>query len=120
MKVYLTRPVRPDGRDERTSLRHDRSYDVLAIECDMLRIINQFGEPTLHDIDAFEIVDSGIPKFWIHTNIDGCRYSGPAGWNCPGFFEDWHDGVADVRNTFRDDIMRYYPQVVGDLVHPGT
>lgn len=117
MKVCLVRPLRPDGRDERTSLRQDRSYVVLAIECDMLRLVNQFGEPTLHDTEAFDIVDSTEPEFWIHKTVDGCRYSGPAGWNRPGFFEEWHDGVRDARDTFREDIMRYYPQVIGDLMH---
>jgi hypothetical protein len=91
---------------------------VLAIECDMLRLVNQFGEPTLHDAEAFDIIDSAEPEFWIHETIEGCRYSGPAGWNRPGFFEDWHDGVRDTRDTFREDIMRYYPQVVHDLLHP--
>ncbi len=49
MKVHLVRPLRPDGRDERASIRQDRSYVVLAIECDMFRLVNRFGEPTLHD-----------------------------------------------------------------------
>lgn len=84
----------------------------------MFRLVNQFGEPTLHDKEAFEIVDSEEREFWTDATVDGCRYQGPAGWNRPGFFEEWHDGVADVRDAFREDIVRYYPQVKRDLVHP--
>ncbi len=54
MKVHFVRPLRPDGRDERASIRQDRSYVVLAIECDMFRLVNRFGEPTLHD----RVIDS--------------------------------------------------------------
>lgn len=118
MKIRLVKPIRPDGRDERTSIREDKTYTVLAVECGMFRLVNEFGEPTLHDLGAFDIVDSAEPEFWIHETIDGCRYAGPAGWNCSGFFEDWHNGVRDIRNRFRDDLVRYFPQVVDDLL-PG-
>ena len=52
MKVRLVHPLRPDGRDDRSCLRQDKEYVVLAIECDDLRLLNEYGEPTLHDRDA--------------------------------------------------------------------
>jgi len=89
MRVKLTQPFRPDdGRDERTSLREDREYSVLAIECDAYRLLNEYGEPTLHDAEAFEITNCTKPDFWYTEWHDGCRYAGPLEWQKRGFFED--------------------------------
>lgn len=115
MKIRLVKPLRPDGRDERASIRQDRDYTVLAVECGMYRLLNEFGEPTLHDIEAFEVIDSTEPDFWNENIIDGCRYAGPPQWKNPGFFENWHDGVLTVKETFRADVAKHYPDVENDL-----
>ena len=115
MRVRLTSPLRPDGRDERSSLSVDREYTVLAIECGMYRLLNEFGEPTLHDVDAFVCTCKIRPNFWISIHNDDDDYDGPPTWNTPGYFEDWHDSVDVVRVHFRQMITVLYPDQISDL-----
>lgn len=74
-------------------------YRVIGIECDSLRIIDDLGEPVLFEPHAFVIVDANEPSDWIsERGSDGERYTYPAEFAKPGFFEDWHDGVHAVRS----------------------
>ena len=116
MRVRLIRPFRPDGRDERASIREDREYSVLAIECDDYRLLDEYGEPTLHDSDAFEITNSAEPVFWFCEMLDGCRYAGPIEWRRCGFFEDWHDGAPEAIELFSHVVSKHYPEVENDLI----
>jgi hypothetical protein len=42
---------------------------------------------------------------------DGVRYAYPPAWRRSGFFEDWHDGIREVRRQFSEDLAKR-------LVHP--
>ena len=116
MKVVVTRSVSPDGTD--VSLTVGREYEVLGIEADWYRILDDpdtkpYGsDPVLFDPACFRVSDPTEPACWV-TDVgeDGERYAYPSGWSEPGFFEDFHDGVEHVRDRFWQDVQRLFPDV---------
>lgn len=114
MKIILRNPHSADGRYLR-SLTVNREYEVLGIEADDYRLLNDVGEPALFDAQCFEIVDPHEPAFWSSQyGEEGERYAYPPGWGVPGFFEDWHDGVKIVRRVFAEQLAHWYPEAAID------
>ena len=84
------------------SLTAGQKYTVLGIEADSYRILNDQSEPCLYDPTVFLVIDSSEPDFWVsNSGDDGERYAYPPEWNHAGYFEDWHDNVPGVRDSFR-------------------
>jgi hypothetical protein len=52
------------------------------------------------------VTDATEPADWVSVVDDGVRYAYPPGWDRPGFFEDWHDGVPEVRRQFSEELAR--------------
>ena len=76
-------------------------HDVIGIEADDLRIINNAGRPYLYPSDLFSLVDAREPADWVtEFGEDGERYSYPPRLNKPGFFEDFFDQKAKAVATF--------------------
>ena len=74
-----------------------------------LIIVDDTGDPVLFSPSCFEIVDTTEPVFWEQSfGDDGERYAYPPDWDKPGFFEDFHDGVDEVRKRFWEDHRKYY------------
>ena len=111
MKVQLTIRNSPDGA-EYASLTLGRVYEVLGIEGDWLRLINDRGDPVLYDPACFRVVDPSKPADWVWIVEDGARYAYPPEWGRPGFFEDWHDGVPAVKAAFAEQLREWHPDVV--------
>lgn len=75
-------------------------YDVIGIEADELRIINNAGRPFLYPPDLFSLVDAREPTDWVtEFGDDGERYSYPPPLNKPGFFEYFFDQKAKAVAT---------------------
>src|SRR5690606_25857103 len=101
----------PDGTTY-WSLTLSREYEVIGIEADDYRLIDDTGEPILFDPACFEVVDPAEPAFWLSGHgEEGERYAYPPGWDVPGFFEDWHDGVEVIRRAFAEQLAHWYPGV---------
>ena len=112
MKVVLRNPLASDGRDFRHSLTVGGEYDVLGIEADDFRLLNDNGEPILYDLECFEVVDPTEPPFWKSVLGDEEeRYAYPPGWGVPGFFEAWHDRDKLVRKVFTEQLAHWYPAI---------
>jgi hypothetical protein len=104
-----------DGRE--ISLTIGRVYEVLGIEADYYRLLSDedtdpYGnDPVLFEPDCFEIIDPEEPEFWqCKFGEDGERCCYPKEWSSVGFFEDYHDGIAEVINRFWKDLEKYYPE----------
>lgn len=96
MIVKLKQP-----RTRYRDLRFGQLYDVIGIEADELRIINDAGRPFLYPPDLFSLVDAREPADWVtEFGEDGERYSYPPPLNKPGFFEDFFDQKAKAVTTF--------------------
>src|SRR5713101_2446088 len=76
-------------------------YDVIGIEADDLRILNDAGRPFLYPASLFSLVDAREATDWVtEFGEDGERYSYPPPLNKPGFFEDFFDQRAKAVATF--------------------
>jgi len=99
------------------SLKMGKEYEVLGIEADFYRILNDsdklpYGnDPVLFAPDCFRISDSVEPVFWVcEYGDEGERYCYPPEWQ-RYFFEDYHEGVQEIRQQFWRDLQRYYPEI---------
>jgi hypothetical protein len=105
MRVRLVKPEDPDGTLY-SSLTLGAEYEVIGIEGDWLRLVDDLGEPLLYDPASFLVTDDSEPGDWVSVVQDGERYAYPPEWRRPGFFEDWHDGVPEVRRQFSEELAR--------------
>ena len=113
MRVVLRNPSAPDGSNY-WSLTIGREYEVLGIEGDDYRLLDETGEPFLFDPTCFEVTEAREPDFWTSDCIeDGVRYAYPLGWGVPGFFEAWHDRDEVVQRLFTEQLAYWYPEHAG-------
>ncbi|MGH7170916.1 MAG: hypothetical protein ACRELG_11610 [Gemmataceae bacterium] len=82
-------------------------YEVIGIEADDFRIVNDQGNPYLYPRDLFVVVDPHEPEEWItEYGAEGERYSYPKELSGAGFFEDWFEGDEQSRATFQAYLAR--------------
>jgi hypothetical protein len=98
------------------SLTIGKTYEVLAIFGENYLILNDaetkpYGnDPLLFHHSFFKIIDPTKPVFWqCKIDKDGDRYCCLPSWNSPGFFEDYHDGIDEVKKQFWEDLEKYFP-----------
>ena len=102
----------PDGHMLKLTL--GRNYEVLGIEADDYRILNDRNDPVLYSPDAFCVVDAAEPVFWTSSvGEEGERYAYLEAWAQVGFFEDLHDRHTDAHETFWKTLARLYPETAG-------
>jgi hypothetical protein len=84
-------------------------YEVVGIEADYFRLLNDTWDPCLYNPECFWVVDSSEPAFWVSSlGEDGERYAYPECWFEVGFFEDFHDKISEVVERFWKDYARLY------------
>ena len=97
------------GEYQGSDMEIGRVYEVIGVEADCYRILNDSNQPLLYNPNQFEIVSSREPDFWVtEYGEDGERYSYPASWSHAGFFEDFHDNVSSVVNQFWSEYRQLY------------
>ncbi len=95
---------------QHNTLTLGKRYEVLGIEADAYRILDDQDDPILFDPSGFGVVDGAEPTFWkSETGEDGERYAYPETW-VGSFFEDYHDGVSRAREEFWNDLRTLYPR----------
>lgn len=78
-----------------------KAYEVIGIEADDFRLVNDQGNPYLYPRELFVIVDSREPVEWVtECGAEGERYSYPKELSAAGFFEDYFEGDEKARATF--------------------
>ena len=81
----------------RVSLAQGNEYDLIGIETDCYRIIDESGEPTLFPKAYFLEDKVSPPVDWIYRKYEDEEYE----YNMPqfserGFFEDYADNVREA------------------------
>lgn len=106
-----------DSEGNSLSLTLEREYEVLGIEADLFRILDDpetkpYGDdPVLFEPDCFKVIDPTEPDFWVcEVGEDDERYCYPPEWSGIGFFEDYHDGMIEVGQVFWRLLKHYYPK----------
>jgi hypothetical protein len=96
---------------EHDSLTVGREYDVLTIEDDLYRILNDRDDPVLDHVSLFDVLNDEAPPFWTtRTDSDGDRHRGPPRWLERGFFEGYHDRLPHIREEFWEIVRTLYPR----------
>jgi len=113
MKVILETRLAPDGSDY-WSLTVGRIYEVLGIAGDWYRLLDDCNEPIVFDPTCFRVIESAEPPCWVSSIEDDERYAYPPEWGRTGFFEDWHDSVPEVRETFWRGLAKWYPETAAE------
>ncbi len=97
------------GNSESNSLTYGKSYEVIGIEADSYRIVNDLNDSCLYEPSHSEISDPTEPIFWVSSlGEDGERYAYPSSWSSPVFFEDFHDHIAAVVSQFWQEYRNLY------------
>lgn len=98
MRVRCHKNQHPDGR--LAALTPGELYEVIGIEADDFRVIDDTGSPVLFERVLFEIVDPSRPPDWITEQLDGAEYASPPELNTPGFWEDYFEHDPGARLAF--------------------
>lgn len=98
MRVRCLTTRCPDGRVARVT--PGEIYEVIGIEANAYRIIDDRNDPVLFDPELFEVVDGVRPDDWVEAWYDGEEYAYPAPFNEPGFWEDYHEHEPMARLAF--------------------
>ena len=107
MKVILEQSIGPE--EPVSGLTLGREYEVIGIEADCYRIIDDERDPCLYEPECFTVTDPTEPAFWECTlGEDGERCCYPASWMRAGFFEDYHDRVRSVVSQFWHECEALY------------
>lgn len=103
MKVKVKQGVHDHVFDEcnNQNIEEYKVYEVIGINSDYYRIINEMGEPILYPTHLFEIVDSTIPESWVRKDYGPDEYYiDPPELSAPGFYEDYFDGDHEAKTIF--------------------
>lgn len=82
-------------------------YEVIGIEADWYRILNDSGSPVLFDPALFQATDPRRPAHWKTRRLDGAEYAYAPELAAPGFFEDYHEGKPPAVRAFNRYLNRY-------------
>lgn len=80
----------------------NKIYEVIGIDHECFRIINEISEPILYPKGLFDIVDQNIPKEWVYDKYsDDEYYIDPPELSAKGFYEDYFDGKVESIEIFK-------------------
>ena len=102
MKVQLRKDYNRIMPCRKQYLTPGKVYEVIGIECDDYRIVNDRNDPrlgmdpVLYPPKLFVIVDATEPPDWVSRVDDGCRYAYPPELNARGYWERYHDGIPEA------------------------
>jgi hypothetical protein len=104
MKVKLRKEIK------KHNLCQNTVYEVIGIEANDFRIVDNENKPYLYRPLLFKIINKNEPDFWITEYGDeGERYSYPIKINKPGFFENLFNDDIRAKQTFENVLKSYYP-----------
>jgi hypothetical protein len=89
------------------SLVQGHDYEVIEVDEDCFRVIDESGEPALYPKTFFLDCDFAPPTDWLTHDYGGGQYTiSPPEFSSAGFFEDYDDQVPAAVETYRDYVRR--------------
>ncbi|WAS93478.1 hypothetical protein [Nannocystis punicea] len=110
MLVKLITLQSPDRDEPLQTLTLWRSYEVLALEGDWYRLLNDEDGPYLYVPSCFEVIDPSEPDFWVEQWFEDERYASPPEWAESGFWEDFFEDDPAALQAFWSTLRRRYPR----------
>jgi hypothetical protein len=90
------------------NLMPNKIYEVIGLDDEYYRIINELSEPVLYPKGLFDIIDSYIPNEWVQNwYSDNEYYIDPPELAEPGFYEDYFDGKIEAIETFKQFLSKF-------------
>jgi len=85
-----------------------KDYDVIGLDHESFRVVDDKGEPILFPKSLFSVIDDHIPDDWIWDRYaEDEYYANPPELQEPGFYEDFHDRKPDAIKRFDDFLQRH-------------
>lgn len=82
-------------------------YDVIGLNWEMYRIIDEGKMPALYPKEYFDVIDPAIPNEWIWKRFEGnTYYADPPELAEPGFFERWYEHEESARKIFDEYLIK--------------
>lgn len=94
-------------------LEPNKIYEVIGLDHESYRIINDIGEPILYPKALFDVVETIIPDTWVKEEYgEDEYYLDPPELSKPGFYEDYFDGKPEAIKRFQEfvDSMEFREQ----------
>ena len=102
VKAKTTVHDRLVDESEHRGLSAGAVYDVVGLDSENFRLIDDNDQPFLYPKALFEIVDPAIPDDWVTETQDDEYYVDPPELAMPGFYEAYFDGVEAAVKKFED------------------
>src|SRR5262245_28507161 len=95
-----------ENRSTDRFLTPGKEYEVLGLDHESFRILDDKGEPILFPKTLFTVIDKQVPADWIWDRYgDDEYYANPPELHEAGFYEDLFDHKPDAVNRF-DSYLR--------------
>jgi len=95
--------------DQSHNMTIGKVYVIIGIEGDSYRIVCDENEPYLYEPEQFELLEPQIPEFWLREKGEGGElYAYPKPWFGNYFFEDYFDNVKGKKESFWQNVNKYY------------
>lgn len=80
-----------------------KDYDVIGLDHESFRLVDDKGEPILFSKTLFSVIDDRIPDDWIWVRYaEDEFYANPPELHEPGFYEDFFDHKTDAIKRLDD------------------
>ncbi len=108
MKIQATDITRNRKTEEfkAEGLTEGKVYEVIGVEGEFFRIVDDSNEPILFSKELFKVIDATIPSDWIETKFDDELYIEPPETNKPGFYEDFFDDKPYAIKKFQELLIK--------------
>lgn len=87
----------------RLSLVQGHDYEVIGIDQDCFRVVDESGEPAIYPQEYFLDQTITPPEHWVLRKYSDDEYTyDPPELSEPGFYEDYADGLEPALRKFKE------------------
>jgi hypothetical protein len=110
MRVQAKSAVHDHSLDEfdNQGLKPGKVYEVIGIDDEHYRIVDEGGEPILYPKYLFDVIDPTIPESWVRKDYPDDEYFiDPPELSHRGFYEDYFDRKPEATAIFEQFLVSH-------------
>jgi hypothetical protein len=93
--------MRIRAKEKLFGLTVGKEYEVIGLDDQYYRVLDDSGEPVLFPHTAFVVLDEQVPPDWVWQRYaEGDFYANPPELQGPGFYEDYFDHKRYAQEAF--------------------